>query len=144
MIENYIEPASFLYLFLRISTGVVFFIQGYDKVFKIGINEIIKTVGPSYKSKGFPDFSIKITSFLTSWLELTGGLLLILGFLKYTAIYLLGIDVLIVIIGMSILDPVWDMKLVFPRLILLVLLLLLPAEKDILSLDILFFNKDVN
>lgn len=139
MTETLIDPTSFLSFFIRISAGILFFFQGYDKIFKIGIRGVIETIGPSYRSKGFPEFSISLISFLTSWIELVGGLLLIIGLMKYPAIYLLCFDLLIVITGMSILDPVWDMKLVLPRLICLVVLLLLPSGSDVFSLDRLIF-----
>ena len=139
MIENLIDPLVFLSFFIRVVAGILFFFQGYDKVFHIGIQGVINTVGPSYRAKGFPAVSVKLISYLTSWIELVGGLLLIVGFLTYPAIYILGIDLIIVIFGMSILEPVWDMKLVFPRLVLLSVLLLLPEGADLLSLDHLLF-----
>ncbi|MBL0097264.1 MAG: DoxX family protein [Bacteroidetes bacterium] len=139
MIENLIDPLVFLSFFIRVVAGILFFFQGYDKVFHIGIQGVINTVGPSYRAKGFPAFSVKLISYLTSWIELVGGLLLIVGFLTYPAIYILGIDLIIVIFGMSILEPVWDMKLVFPRLVLLSVLLLLPEGVDLISLDHLLF-----
>lgn len=139
MTEQLLEPITFLALFLRLLLGILFFFQGYDKVFKIGLKGVINTVGPSYRNRGLPDFSISIVSFLTSWIELTCGLLLIAGLFKYIAIYLLGLDLLIVVFGMSLLEPVWDMKLVFPRLVLYIILLLLPCEKDIFTMDNLLF-----
>jgi hypothetical protein len=57
-------------------------------------------------------------------------------FKTYT-LYLLSIDLILVTGTFSIITPMWDMQLVFPRLILLAILLYLPAEWDMLSLDYL-------
>ncbi|MBL7923722.1 MAG: DoxX family membrane protein [Bacteroidia bacterium] len=139
MIQNWIDPVEFASFLVRVLAGLLFFFQGYDKVFRIGIQGVTEAIGPSYKRAGLPDFVVAMISFLTSWIEFLGGFCLILGLFKYTMVYLLGIDLLIVAAGMSMIDPVWDLKLLFPRVILLLFLLLMPAESDILSLDHLIF-----
>ena len=68
MIENLIDPLVFLSFFIRVVAGILFFFQGYDKVFHIGIQGVINTVGPSYRAKGFPAFSVKLISYFTSWI----------------------------------------------------------------------------
>lgn len=134
-----IEPIAFVSLLTRLIVGFLFFIQGYDKIFKVGKNEVIATIEPSFKKIGLPTIFTKTFLFLTSWIELIAGGLLILGLFKYISIYLLGVDLLLVVIGMSLITPVLDLKHIFPRLILLFLLLLLPAEADIISLDNFIF-----
>ena len=94
---------------------------------------------PSFQKIGLPENFTKVFLFLTSWIEFIAGGLLILGLFKYGCIYLLGIDLLFVVIGMSLIQPVLDLKHIFPRLILLIILLLLPAESDIFSLDHFIF-----
>jgi hypothetical protein len=64
--------------------------------------------------------------------------MLIVGFLIYPALILLGIDLLLVIFAMSLREPLWDMRFVWPRLILVIALLMLPVVYDRLSLDYLF------
>ena len=86
-----------------------------------------------------PDNFTKVFLFLTSWIEFIAGGFLILGLYKYACIYLLGIDLLFVVIGMGLIQPVLDLKHIFPRLILLIILLLLPEEADVFSLDHLIF-----
>jgi len=46
-----------------------------------------------------------------------------------------GIDLLIVAFGFSMLNPVWDLRDIFPRLLLVVILLVMPAEWDVVSVD---------
>jgi putative oxidoreductase len=134
-----ISPENFAGLLIRLFTGFLFFRQGYDKVVRIGVMGVFQTVEPTYKAAGVPDFFIRIIVFFTSYVELLGGLLLIVGLLKYTALYLLGFDLLIVAIGMSIVNPVWDMQHVFPRLLLILFMLIFPDSLDIISLDHFIF-----
>lgn len=134
-----IEPIAFVSLLTRLIVGFLFFIQGYDKIFKVGKNEVIAAIEPSFQKIGLPTIFTKTFLFLTSWIELIAGGLLILGLFKYISIYLLGVDLLLVVIGMSLITPVLDLKHIFPRLVLLFLLLLLPAEADIISLDNFIF-----
>lgn len=137
MIQHVIPPDHFIQLILRIIAGVLFFFQGYDKVFKMGISQVITTITPSYQRAGFPMWAIRGVAFLTSWVEFIAGALLVLGLFRYEAAYLLCIDLLIVSVGMSIIDPVWDARLVSVRLFLLALFLVLPSHYDWFSLDAL-------
>jgi len=139
MIEHLLDPLEFASVLTRLMVGSIFFIQGYDKVFKIGNKEVFTTIQPAFKKIGMPNQFTNAFTFITSWIEMLGGLLLIIGLFKYLMIYLLGIDLLIVLIGMSLIDPVMDLKLIFPRFILLLILLLLPREADVLCLDNFIF-----
>jgi putative oxidoreductase len=119
----------------RIFLGILFFAQGYDKVFKIGIKEVIHTFDYPVRLRHLPRFPLVIAAYFTSLSELLCGFLLIIGFMKYYALYLLGIDLLIVCVSLAILEPLWDMKHVFPRLLLLLILLLIPSEWAVYSVD---------
>lgn len=110
-------------LAVRLLAGAVFFFQGYDKLFKIGVRGVADTIGPSYRKAGLPGFFIFFMAGFTSVVECLGGFLLFVGFFHEYALYLLLADLILVSLGMSLLDPVWDMKLVFPRLIMVVFLL---------------------
>lgn len=61
--------------------------------------------------------------------------MLIIGFVKYYALYLLGIDLLMVAIAFSFIEQMWDLRHVFPRFILLLIALILPSEWDVISID---------
>lgn len=137
MIQHVIPPDQFIQLVIRIIAGVLFFFQGYDKVFKMGVSRVITTISPSYQRAGFPMWAIRMVAFFTSWVELVAGLLLMVGLFRYEAAYLLCFDLLVVSIGMSIIDPVWDARLVSVRLFLLVVFLILPLQYDLFSLDAL-------
>ncbi len=139
MITHWIDPVEFASLITRLIVGFLFCIQGYDKIFYVGKTEVNAAILPSFQKIGLSENLTKIFLFLTSWIEFIAGGLLILGLFKYGCIYLLGIDLLFVVIGMSLIQPVLDLKHIFPRLILLIILLLLPAEADVFSLDHLIF-----
>ncbi len=139
MIQQMVSPESIAGLLVRVFTGILFFFQGYDKVFRMGVKQVYSTISPSYINAGVPAVIVKFTSYLTSYIELTGGLLLILGLAKYYAIYALGFDLVIVAIGMSFLNPVWDLQHVFPRFLLLLFLLIYPGSLDIIGLDHFIF-----
>jgi len=122
----------------RVIVGILFFFQGYDKVFNVGLTEVKNTMKASLNSRNMPDGFIGFVATFTSWIELLCGFLLIVGFFKYFAIYLLCINLIIVVIGFSISKPMWETGHVFIRLALLLLLLLTPVEWDRFSFDYLF------
>lgn len=121
----------------RIIAGILFFFQGYDKVFKVGIKEVSKIMKLSLGNRNLSDSFLVAISTVTSWIELVCGILLILGLLKYFALYLLCLNLILVVAGFSMSKPMWDTGHVFIRLTLLLLLLLTPIEWDKLSLDYL-------
>ena len=57
--------------------------------------------------------------------ECFGGLFLIIGLFHQEIIILISLSLLMVTIGFSILNPIWDLKHVFPRALLIVLLFIL-------------------
>lgn len=132
---NLITEESVLAFALRFILGIMFFMQGYDKVINIKMEGVVRTVNNQYLDKNFPEWLVKVISYLTSYIELIGGLLLILGLFKTLAMYLLLLDLVIVSFGMSLLNPIWDMRYVLPRLIILTALILFPDNWDVLSFD---------
>jgi len=122
-------------LLARVFLGVLFFLQGYDKVFRLGIKQVIETIHTPLQDKGISNMFSVLGAYFTSYTELVCGALLIAGFLKYYSLYLLGIDLLFVSLLFGIVEPMWDMKHIFPRLALLIFLLIIPAQWDIISID---------
>lgn len=122
-------------LIARVFLGLLFFFQGIDAVFNIKIKGVIATIEEPLTSKGVPRFLIVLGAYFTSYIELIAGLCLIIGFAKYYALYLLGFDLLIASIAFGIIKPMWDMRFVFPRLVLLLFILVAPSEWDVLSVD---------
>lgn len=122
-------------LMLRVFCGVVFLYQGYDKLFKVKISGVTETFQVMAQKHNIPQFVLKFSAAFTSIAEFVGGLLLILGLFKPIALALLGLDLIFVGVAFSMLEPVWDMRHVFPRLLMVFLLMVLPPEWELFSLD---------
>jgi putative oxidoreductase len=125
-------------LVARIFLGVLFFLQGFDKVFRVKISQVIETIHSPLQARGVPNFFSIVGAYFTSYVELICGTLLIIGFCKYYCMYLLGIDMVFVAIAFGVVEPMWDMRHIFPRLALLIFLLLVPSEWDVISVDYLW------
>ena len=131
-----VEYAEIIATFtVRVFLGLLFFFQGYDKVFRVTIPGVVRTFEQSYHDTKIPLFFLQAGVIITSFIELAGGLLLIVGLFKYLVLYLLAFDLLIAALGLSLINPMWDLKHSFPRLALLVFLLIIPPEWDQWSLD---------
>lgn len=126
---------TFLYFVIRVILGILFFYQGYDKVMRLKISGVIEFFKNEMYGKGVPTFVLTLAAYFTTFVELVGGAMLVLGLGSDYAYYLLGIDLILVVGAFSILNPMWDMSMVFPRLILLAILLYLPESTDQWSLD---------
>ncbi len=124
----------------RIFLGFLFLFQGYDAVFNIKIKNVVAVYQTNFLNKGIPKFLTVLGVWFTSYTELICGALLILGLFEYISLYLLGVNLIVASIGFGINAAMWDMRFVFPRLILLLFLLLVPESWNIVSLDNLFFT----
>lgn len=124
----------------RVFLGFLFFFQGYDAVFRVKVENVIETFESEFSKKGIPKFLTVFAAWFTSYTELIGGALLIVGLFQYAALYLLGINLLIAAIGFGINTAMWDLRHVFPRLTLILFLLIIPQSLNIISLDKLFIN----
>lgn len=133
----YLTNETALVFILRVILGILFFFQGYDKVFKVKMPGVIEFFKEESRHRPIPHFLLAVSAYFTSYVEFICGGLLILGLFKYAALYLLGLDLIIVCGAFSMLKPMWDMQLLFPRLILLGIVLFLPSAWDVLTLDYL-------
>lgn len=122
-------------LILRVFLGILFFAQGFDKVFKVKIKGVVQTFEHPVITNRIPRWMLVLSAYFTSYVELICGFMLIIGFVKYYALYLLGIDLLVVGIAFCIIEPMWDMRHVFPRMLLLLIALMIPYQWDVISVD---------
>ncbi|MEM6376658.1 MAG: DoxX family membrane protein [Bacteroidota bacterium] len=121
--------------FIRVLLGIIFFMQGFGKVFTWGIEGVYASAFKSYEATFLPKWLIYSTAYYTSFVELIGGALLLLGLFRKWAYFALGSVLLIVSFGHGLASPIWSLDDVFPRAILLAALLLLPTAWDSWSLD---------
>jgi len=140
MIQNlneYSIPAA--YLLIRIILGIVFISSGYDKLMRIGIGKVKEEYALQLQKYRMPAFVFSFTAFFSTWAELIGGILILFGLFKFIALSVLGIDLVLVTLAMVLLQPLYDLKLVFARLLLILILFVGNIGLDLFSLDYLFF-----
>lgn len=128
----------FLPFMIRLILGSLFFFQAYDKLVRIGLKETFATAYSGYRDHRVPQWFVRLSIWLSTFIELIGGVLLILGLFKSIALILLGINLIMVVFAFSYLRGMWDMQHVFPRLVLLIALFLIPFQWDVWTLDQLF------
>ncbi len=109
--------------------------QGFGKVFTWGISNVYQNVFASYEETWIPNFLLQFTAYFTSYMELVGGLLLVLGLFRHWAYLGLGAVLLLVTYGHGLSSPIWDLQHVFVRAVFLIGLLLVPKDWDQLHLD---------
>ena len=128
-------------LILRVLLGLIFFMQGYGKVFHFGIANLYNNIFIPYESTFLPKWLIWFTAYFTSYTELIGGLLLIVGIFKRVSLCFLGAVLIIISFGHGLLEPIWDLQHLFFRAAMLIALLLLPERWDKYCLDYIIFFK---
>jgi putative oxidoreductase len=129
---------QFAEVIVRLFVGILFFFQGYDKIFKIKISGVVDLFLTDAEHLHIHKPVVTLFTYLTSFIELIGGVFLIIGFcINYTLI-ILGFDLVLVCFAFSMIRPMWDMQYVFPRLLLITLLLFFPNEYNKFGLDHIF------
>lgn len=118
---------------LRTTLGFIFLMQGWGKVFTWGIEGVYTGGFAAYETTFLPVFLLKAAAYFTSYAELIGGFLLVLGIFRSYAYYALGAVLIIVSYGHGLQSPIWDLSDVAFRLMMLIPLLLLPLEWDTIS-----------
>jgi uncharacterized membrane protein YphA (DoxX/SURF4 family) len=127
---------------LRLVLGFIFFMQGFGKVFTWGVEKVyhMDFFYDTYKDL-LPEQVIHATAYYTSYVELVAGFLVVIGFKRDYALYALATVLVMVTFGHGLAEPIWDLSHMMPRTILLVALLLLPAEWDRFSVDYFLANR---
>src|SRR5690348_16654967 len=93
-------------LFIRALLGIIFLMQGYGKIFTLGVNHVYEMFFKAFETTFLPKFVIVFTAYYTSYVEMVGGVLLLFGMLRKYAMYLLAADLLIVSFGHGLLEPI--------------------------------------
>jgi uncharacterized membrane protein YphA (DoxX/SURF4 family) len=117
-------------LFIRILLGIIFFMQGYGKIFTFTLSGVYDKFFKEFENTFLPGWLIHFAAYYTSYVEWIGGMLLIIGLFRKYTVYLLALDLLIVSFGHGLLEPIWDLSHVMPRTILLCFLFFLPEDWD--------------
>lgn len=122
-------------MFVRILAGILFVFQGYDKLFRIKMPGVIDAFAADADRFHIPRPMLNMIAYYTSIVEFFAGLFLLAGFFTSYALYALGLDLLLVAVAFTYMSPMWDMKYVFPRFVLVVTLLLMPDHYRLFSVD---------
>ena len=131
------ENLDIITLMLRLVTGSLFFFQGYDKIFKVKIVNVVRTFDDPMNPPLWPKPLLKPLITISSYAELIGGLFLFLGLLKLPILAILSVDLLFVAISFSSIKAMWDMQHYFPRFIFILMLWAIPFSVDVYSVDAL-------
>ena len=129
------------FFFIRFLLGIIFLMQGYGKIFTIGISKLYEMFFKIFEATFVPKWLIVSAAYYTSYVEMICGALLLIGLYRKYALYLLAVDLLIVSFGHGLMEPIWDLSHVMPRAILIAALLLLPQEWDTWNLDSIVHKK---
>ena len=128
-------------LFIRCLLGLIFLMQGYGKVFTIGVGHIYDMFFKPFETTFLPKWLITATAYYSSYAELICGAFLLIGLFRKYVLYLLALDLLLVSFGHGLMEPIWDLSHVIPRAILLAPLFFLPQQWDKWNADSLFNKK---
>jgi putative oxidoreductase len=121
--------------FTRALLGIIFLMQGYGKTFTYTVAKVYNMFFKDFEKTFLPKWIIWGTAYYTSYVELICGFLLIIGLFRKYALYLLAADLLIVSFGHGLIQPIWDLQHVIPRAILLITILIAPAQWDRWNVD---------
>jgi putative oxidoreductase len=127
--------SEYAVLIVRIVAGVLFLWQGYDKLFRIGLKETAHASHQALHALRLPQGIVTAIVSVTALIEFICGALLIVGFLIIPSSYLLLACILPVTLAMSMREPMWNVQLVWSRLVLLTFLLLMPVRVHVFSID---------
>lgn len=133
---------SWAVLFARLVLGLIFFMAGFWKVFQLGPLEHARKYFLPFADTFLPVWSLWLVGVTIPFVELLGGVLVLLGLRVREALISLGGVLVIVTFGHLLREPLFNFSgHVIPRLALLLFLLWCPREVDWLSLDYLFARK---
>ena len=121
---------------LRLLIGTVSLLLGYHKIFVLGLDDQFKWF--VRLEQWFPVWLLVTVNYYAAYVELIAGCLVFIGLLRDVALYLILSVLVIVTIGHSLEEAVWDMHQLVFRTLMLVPLLVLPASWDVFRLDMCF------
>ena len=130
------RPRAWALLFARLVLGFIFFMAGVYKVFRLTPAGHVHKWFLSYQDTFLPDWSLWGVGLAIPFVELGAGALLLVGWRIREALLALGTVLVVVTFGHLLKEPLYPFhEHVFPRLVLLVFLLVMPSEEDVFSLD---------
>jgi putative oxidoreductase len=125
-------------LFARLVLGLIFLMAGLHKVFVMGPVAHAERWFLPYTDTFLPRWSLWAVGTTIPFVELSGGALVVLGLQVRAAMIALGCVLAVVTFGHLLHEPLYPFhEHVFPRLCLLLFVLMVPDEHDRFALDAL-------
>ncbi len=129
-------------LFARLVLGLIFMMAGVFKVFDLGVVEHARRFFLPYEDTFLPTWSLWLTGTVVPVVELVAGALILVGYKTRWAAVSLGWVLATVAFGHLLKEPLYAFhQHVFPRLVLVLFVLVMPEEEDRYSLDSLLRRK---
>lgn len=123
-------------LFARAVIGLIFFMAGMWKVFTLGPAGHVRRYFLPFQDTFLPTWSLWSVGYAIPFVELIAGAMVIIGFRTRIALVALGFVLVIVTFGHLLHEPLYPFhEHVIPRLALVLLVLLIPADADRYSVD---------
>jgi uncharacterized membrane protein YphA (DoxX/SURF4 family) len=128
---------SWAALFARWFLGLMFLMSGVWKVFDLGVTEHARRFFVAgYGDSWIPESFLWALGVVIPFIELIAGALVCLGLRLREALIALGALLVVVTYGHLLAEPLFDATThVFPRLVLLIFVLMVPRDRDVFSLD---------
>jgi putative oxidoreductase len=132
-----LEGLSWAVFFARWVLGLIFFMAGWWKTFDLGpLEHARRLFVEPYAATWIPAWMLWGLGAVIPPVELVAGALVCLGLRLRAAQIALGAILILVTYGHLLLEPLFDTTHhIFPRLVLLLVTLAVPREKDLLSVD---------
>jgi uncharacterized membrane protein YphA (DoxX/SURF4 family) len=131
-----VDDRSWALLFARLVLGLIFFMAGVWKVFRLGPLEHARKYFLPYADTFLPVWSLWLAGVAIPFVEMIAGALVILGLRTREALVSLGFVLALVTFGHLLREPLYEFHThVIPRLALLLFILLLPRGDDRFSMD---------
>lgn len=129
--------------FARVILGLIFLIAGWYKVFDLGAaNHAQQLFVDPFAEHWIPEWLLWVTGYTIPFFELVAGLFLVIGLRIKTAAIAVGFILILVTYGHLLQQPLFDITThIFPRTILLLIILYLYPKHDILSVDYLISER---
>ena len=117
--------------------GLIFLMAGWFKVFEMGAVQHAQTLFvEGYQDSWIPEWLLWATGFVIPFIELLAGALLLVGWRVREVLVVLGGLLLLVTYGHLLKEPFYDITThIFPRVVFLLVLFVLPREADRWTLD---------
>jgi len=136
------QAKAWAILFARGVVGLIFFMAGVWKVFTLGPAGHVRKFFLPFSDTFLPTWSLWVVGAAIPFVELIGGVLILLGLRTRLAAIALGIVLVIVTFGHLLHEPLYAFhEHVIPRLVLVLFALVMPREADRYSLDALLARR---